>query len=129
MKQFFAAGILAMGLAGAAHAADPVEGIWQTSVDDGAYAHVQFAPCGGAVCGKIIRTFNESGEYKSPNIGKTLFIDMVPQGDGTYEGSAWRPSNGKIYKGTMTLSGNSLKAGGCVAGGLICVKNDLKRIK
>lgn len=129
MKRLLTAAIVALGFAGPALAADPVLGVWQTSVDDGAYAHVQFAPCGGAVCGKIIRTFNDSGEYQSPNIGKTLFIDMVPQGDGSYKGSAWRPSNGKIYKGTMTLSGNALKAGGCVAGGLICIKNDLKRIK
>lgn len=129
MKRILTAAAIAVGLAGTAQAADPVLGVWQTSPDDGAYAHVQFAPCGAAVCGKIIRTFNDSGEYQSPNIGKTLFIDMVPQGDGSYKGSAWRPSNEKIYKGTMTLSGNALKAGGCVAGGLICIKNDLKRIQ
>lgn len=129
MKRILTAAAIAVGLAGTAQAADPVLGVWQTSPDDGAYAHVQFAPCGVAVCGKIIRTFNDSGEYQSPNIGKTLFIDMVPQGDGSYKGSAWRPSNEKIYKGTMTLSGNALKAGGCVAGGLICIKNDLKRIQ
>lgn len=129
MKTLLTAAAVALGMAGMAQAADPVLGMWQTSVDDGKYAHVKFSTCGGAVCGKIVRTFDSNGEYKSPNIGKTLFIDMVPQGDGTYNGSAWRPSNGKIYKGTMTLSGNALKAGGCVAGGLICVKNDLKRIK
>ncbi len=127
MKHLMIAAALIFGST-AAVAADPVLGTWQTSVDDGAYAHVKFQKCGSAVCGKIVRTFNADGEYQSPNIGKTLFIDMVPQGDGTYKGSAWRPSNGKTYTGSMTLSGNSLKAGGCIAGGLICVKNNLKRI-
>ncbi|MDF1726346.1 MAG: DUF2147 domain-containing protein [Sulfitobacter sp.] len=128
MKKTLTAALVGLFAAGAAWAADPVEGLWQTSVDDGAYAHVKFAPCGNAYCGTIVRTFNADGEYKSPNIGKTLFIDMVPKGDGTYAGQAWRPANGKIYKGSMTLDGNSLKAGGCVAGGLICIKNTLKRL-
>ncbi|MEC8575633.1 MAG: DUF2147 domain-containing protein, partial [Pseudomonadota bacterium] len=63
-------GAVALGLAAAA-SADPVLGTWKTQPDDGSYAHVTMAPCGAAVCGKISRTFNAEGEYKSPNIGKT----------------------------------------------------------
>ncbi len=33
-------------------------------------------------CGKIARTFKDGAEYDSPNKGKTLVIDMAPQGDG-----------------------------------------------
>ncbi|KAJ01862.1 DUF2147 domain-containing protein [Sulfitobacter mediterraneus] len=127
MKTMITAALFAVGLAGGA-LADPVLGVWKTEVDDGAYAHVKFAPCGPNFCGKIVRTFNAEGEYKSPNLGKTLFIDMTPDGNGKYSGSAWRPANGKIYKGSMTLKGNKLKAGGCVAG-IICIKNTLTRIK
>ncbi len=72
----------------------------KTESDDGAFAYVQMAPCGAAICGTIIRTFNAEGEYQSENIGKVLVIDMVPQGDGEYSGSVWRPSNDKIYIGT-----------------------------
>ncbi|KZX92250.1 MULTISPECIES: DUF2147 domain-containing protein [unclassified Sulfitobacter] len=129
MKQFFAVALLGLGLTGAAHAADPAVGTWQTQVDDGAYAHVKMAPCGGAICGTIARTFNDSGEYKSPNIGKTLVIDMKPQGGGKYAGKVWRPSNGKIYIGKMDVSGKSLKLSGCVAGGLICSKQTWARLK
>jgi len=129
MKQFIAAALLGLGLTGAAHAADPAVGTWQTQVDDGAYAHVKMAPCGGAICGTIARTFNDSGEYKSPNIGKTLVIDMKPQGGGKYAGKVWRPSNGKIYIGKMDVAGNSLKLSGCVAGGLICSKQTWARVK
>lgn len=128
MKHLLAGIAVALGLAGAA-AADPVLGIWKTQPDDGSYAHIQMAKCGAAVCGKIARTFNSEGEYKSPNIGKTLVIDMVPNGDGSYEGKVWRPSNDKIYTGKMDLAGSSLALRGCVAGGLICSKQTWTRVQ
>ncbi|UWQ73585.1 DUF2147 domain-containing protein [Leisingera sp. M658] len=128
MKHLLAGLAVALGLAGAA-AADPVLGVWKTQADDGSYAHIQMDKCGAAVCGKIARTFNSEGEYKSPNIGKTLVIDMVPNGDGSYEGKVWRPSNDKIYIGKMDMSGDSLALRGCVAGGLICSKQRWTRIK
>lgn len=128
MKQLLTAAALGLGLAGAA-AADPVLGTWKTQPDDGSYAHIEMAKCGAAVCGKIARTFNDTGEYKSPNIGKTLVIDMLPNGDGSYAGQVWRPSNGKIYTGKMDLAGNSLALRGCVAGGLICSKQTWTRVK
>ena len=78
MKRIIAAAALVL-TAGVAHA-DPIEGIWKTQPDDGAYAHVRIQPCGGAFCGTIIRTFNSSGEYKSENIGKQLVRNMAPAG-------------------------------------------------
>ncbi|UWQ80405.1 DUF2147 domain-containing protein [Leisingera sp. S132] len=128
MKHLLAGMAVAVGLAGAA-AADPVLGVWKTQADDGSYAHILMAKCGAAVCGKIARTFNSEGEYKSPNIGKTLVIDMVPNGDGSYEGKVWRPSNDKIYTGKMDLAGSSLALRGCVAGGLICSKQTWTRVQ
>lgn len=128
MRNLLIAAVAALGLAGAAQAADPAEGTWQTQVDDGAYAYVEMAPCGAAICGKIARTFNDTGEYKSKNAGKTLVIDMAPQGGGKYTGKVWRPSNDKIYTGKMTVSGNALNLSGCVAGGLICSKQTWKRV-
>ena len=126
-RQILASAALLLGLAGAAMA-DPVEGVWKTEVDDGAYAHVTMAPCGTNFCGKITRTFNASGEYKSENIGKTLVIDMAPQGDGGYRGKVWRPSNDKIYVGKIALSGNTMQLSGCVAGGLLCSKQTWTRV-
>ncbi|MDU9004909.1 DUF2147 domain-containing protein [Sedimentitalea todarodis] len=127
MKKLFLSTAIALGLAGAA-LADPAEGTWKTEADDGAYAHVDLSMCGAAVCGVIARTFNTDGEYASPNIGKTLVIDMVPAGDGSYAGKVWRPSNDKIYIGKMDLNGNSLALRGCVAGGLICSKQTWSRV-
>ena len=60
--------------------ADPIEGLWQTQPDEGAFAHVQIAPCGGAFCGTIVRTFKGNSEYQSPNVGRQIVIDMAPKG-------------------------------------------------
>jgi uncharacterized protein (DUF2147 family) len=128
MKKFLAAmAVAAFGTAAAAN--DAAIGIWQTQVDDGAYAHITMSQCGEAVCGVISRTFNADGEYQSENIGKTLVIDMVPAGDGSYEGSVWRPSNDKIYIGKMQVAGNQLRLRGCIAGGLLCSSQDWVRVQ
>lgn len=128
MKHWILATVL--GLAGGvAASADPIEGTWKTQEDDGAYAHVVIAPCGPAYCGTIARTFKDGGEYKSPNIGKQLVRGMAPVGEGRYEGKVWRPSNDKIYAGKINVNGNSMKMAGCVAGGLICAKQDWVRVK
>jgi len=128
MKRILLGAAMGLGLTGAAWAADPLEGTWKTEVDDGSYAHIEIAPCGAALCGVIARTFNGSGEYDSPNLGKTLVIDMVPQGGGRYAGQVWRPSNDKIYIGKMDLDGNKVALRGCVAGGLLCSKQTWSRV-
>ncbi|QXT41232.1 DUF2147 domain-containing protein [Gymnodinialimonas ceratoperidinii] len=127
-KTILAACIATIGMAGAA-LADAAHGVWQTEVDDGAYAFVTLGPCGGAVCGTITRTFNSSGEYQSENIGRQIVIDMVPNGDGTYEGSVWRPSNNRVYIGRMAVNGNAITLRGCVAGGLICARQNWTRVQ
>lgn len=127
MKTYLIAAAMLFG-ATAAYA-DPVEGVWQTQEDDGAYAHVTITPCGPAFCGVISKAFKGGSEYQSPNLGKEIVIDMVPQGDGTYDGKVWRPSNDKIYVGGIELNGDSMKLAGCVAGGLICKKQTWTRVK
>lgn len=119
----------ALGMIGTSVMADPAEGIWQTQPDDGAFAFVRIVPCGAAVCGTITRSFNEQGEYESPNLGRQIVIDMVPQGDGSYRGQVWRPSNDKIYTGNMTMDGDRLRLRGCVLGGLICASQTWVRVQ
>ena len=129
MKTFLFSLALAVGFAAPAMAADPIEGVWQTEVDDGSYAYVTMAPCGASFCGVISRTFNAGGEYKSQNLGKQLVSNMSAKGGGKYEGKVWRPSNDKIYLGKVDLGGNSLKLRGCVAGGLLCSAQNWTRVK
>jgi uncharacterized protein (DUF2147 family) len=120
-----AAGLI---LAAGAALADPVEGVWKTEVDDGAYAHVTISPCGPAICGVISRTFNAQGEYNSENKGKQLVWDMQAGGNGNYaNGKIWQPSTGKVFKSKMALSGNTLNVSGCV--GPFCKKQTWSRVK
>lgn len=112
-----------------AAAADPIEGIWQTQPDDGAFAHVTIAPCGGAYCGVISRTFKDRTEFRSPNLGRQIVIDMAPSGGGAYEGKVWRPANNKIYQGKASVNGDRMSLSGCVAGGLLCKSQTWARVK
>jgi len=126
MRMILVAAVAVIGFAGAA-LADPALGTWKTQVDDGAYAHVKMSTCGAKLCGTIARTFNDTGEYKSANLGKKLVWDMTPAGGGAYKsGKVWQPSTGKTYKSKMSLSGNTLKVSGCV--GPICKKQTWKRV-
>ncbi|AEI94583.1 MULTISPECIES: DUF2147 domain-containing protein [Roseobacter] len=120
--------IAALTCAGGTAMADPLVGTWQTEPDDGAYAYVVIAPCGANFCGTIERTFKGGSEYTSPNKGKTLVIDMAPQGGGKYTGEVWRPSNDKIYRGKIALDGDDMRLSGCVAGGLLCSKQSWARV-
>ncbi|MBU2866953.1 DUF2147 domain-containing protein [Pacificibacter marinus] len=126
---FIAALVLGLGSWTApAMAADPVEGLWQTQVDDGAFAYVKMAPCGDKICGHIARTFNDTGEYKSPNIGLKLVWDMSAASGGAYKGGQiYQPSTGKTFKSKMALSGDRLNVSGCV--GPICKKQTWARVK
>ena len=84
MRKLFAATALVLAGAGAALAADPVEGVWKTEVDDGAYAHIAIKPCGADICGTIAKAFDASGPIDSENVGKRIVWDMTPEGSGKY---------------------------------------------
>ena len=114
MKTYLlAAGLIA--LAGGAFA-DPVEGLWKTTPDDnGNWGNIQVAPCGDKICGTLVKSFNPDGSvFDSPNIGKLIIWDMVPNGVNAYKGQIWSPDADKIYKSKMTLAGDSLAVEGCV---------------
>jgi uncharacterized protein (DUF2147 family) len=109
----------ALAIAGAAAAADPVEGIWQTAPqDDGSFGHIEIKPCGPAFCGTLVRAFDATGaEAQSDNVGKQIVWDMMATGDGNYEdGKVWSPDRDKTYNSYMVLTGDALRVRGCVLG-------------
>ena len=117
-RKFVLASVLVFG-AGAAFAADPVEGIWKTKPDDnGNFGYVQIKPCGPAFCGTLIKAFGSDGkEMASDNVGKKIVWDMVAYPDGLYDdGQIWSPDRDKTYSSDMQLTGNTLKVRGCVFG-------------
>ena len=128
MKTLLTAAAFTLGMAGVALAADPIEGMWKTQPDEGVFYHVLMQPCGAGFCGVFKKKFENGKEVASPVIGKNAVFDMVAQGGGEYKGKAWKPSNNKVYNGTGTLAGNSLKVGGCVLGGIICLKQTWTRV-
>ena len=106
---------LSLATAGLAQA-DPVIGLWQTPPDrKDLISHIEVRACGTKICGRIKSAFNAQGQKVStPNVGKELFWDMVPHGDGAYSnGTAWVPLLNVTVKGSMTLRGNRLVVRGC----------------
>ncbi|MEO8531576.1 MAG: DUF2147 domain-containing protein [Deltaproteobacteria bacterium] len=100
------------GLAGA----DPAVGLWQTPPDrKDLTSHIAVRLCGAKLCGTIIAAFDPTGkQVQTPNIGKELFWDMTPHGDGGYSnGTAWVPLLNVQVRASMTLSGNRLTVRGC----------------
>lgn len=94
--------------------ADPILGTWTR--DTGA-SKINFAACGGAICGTISWLKDTSGKAK---VGQRVFTNVKQTAPGKYSGTAIDPEDGKQYSGSITVSGNSLSGGGCVMGGLIC---------
>ncbi|MWB77571.1 DUF2147 domain-containing protein [Pseudooceanicola sp. 216_PA32_1] len=126
--RFMTAVVTALVLGAGMAAADPVEGLWKTEVDDGNYAIIDVSACGARICGVISRTFNADGEFKSEVIGRQIVWDMMPEGGGAYgDGKIWRPSNDKVYRSKMKMSGNSLKVSGCI--GPICLGQNWTRVQ
>ncbi|MBP0481163.1 DUF2147 domain-containing protein [Sagittula sp. M10.9X] len=106
--------VMAAGLA----AADPLEGTWQTAQDDnGHFGLIEVKPCGPALCGKLVRSFDSSGkQIKSANTGRTIISETVPSGNGQYKGKVYSPDRDKTYNSKLELSGDKLKVSGCVLG-------------
>lgn len=96
--------------------ADPAVGVWQTQPDrKDLTSHIEVRPCGVALCGTVLRAFDKNGrEVKTPNIGRRLFWDMQPKGNGAYDGGTVEVASMNLRaKARMQLQGNSLRVTGC----------------
>lgn len=95
-----------------------IDGVFQTQPnDDGHVGMVQFYDCGGAYCGKLIKSFDTSGkEVKSAHTGKNIVAGMTDDGGGKFSGGTiWDPGADKTYRSKMVLSGKTLNVSGCIA--------------
>jgi uncharacterized protein (DUF2147 family) len=110
--------------------ADPAVGLWQTPPDrKNLTSHIAVRLCGAKICGRIVSAFDPSGKSVStPNIGKELFWNMTPHGDGGYSnGTAWVPLLNVQVRASMNLSGNRLVVRGCK--GPVCDTQTWTRLK
>ncbi|MCK0097373.1 DUF2147 domain-containing protein [Yoonia sp. F2084L] len=98
--------------------ADPLEGLWQTAQDDnGNFGHIQVAPCGAALCGTLVRSFDASGAtLQTDNIGRQIISETVASGGGEYRGKVYSPDRDKTYSSRLQLTGDQLSVSGCVFG-------------
>lgn len=113
-KQMFWGAALWLAALAPGYCADAT-GVWLR--EDGK-AKVKFASCGGEnLCGTIIWLRDKDS---AAHIGQKVFFDMAPAGDGTWNGSAFNPEDGKTYDGKIVLKGESLRSSGCALAGLIC---------
>jgi len=104
--------------ASGAMAADPLEGYWRTSADDNGNSgliHVQ--PCGAALCGTLVKSFDATGkEWQSPHLGRQIISQTVNKGNGAYTGRVYSPDRNKTYNSKLKMNGSALKVSGCVLG-------------
>ena len=111
--------VLGIGLLLAASAgADPIEGIWRTHnyKDVGGNLVVDFSPCNGKFCGKILYSvdLNDKKYEESPYVGQNIILDMIPDGKGSYKnGMFFDPNNGKLYTAQLVLQGRKLRVKTC----------------
>lgn len=101
-RPFLLAGLMLAMSIGGAHAADIIEGAWQTP--DG--GQVNIATCSQGYCVAVA-----NGEYAGVTIGY-----LAPTQPGHYEGKIARPSDpGKAFDSKADVSGSTLTLTGCAA--------------
>ncbi len=118
--------VLLAVLAVPAAAAVPVSGRWFTAEKD---SIVEIAPCGVAICGKIVRILKASPDGKPPVdrnnpevalrtrpiLGMTLLSGFRDDGDEWTGGTIYDPRAGRSYKARLLrLANGTLKVTGCV---------------
>lgn len=106
----------ALSLMGGMALAEPLLGTWQTAKDDnGNSGLIEVKPCGNALCGKLVKSFDANGQdMASDNIGRNIISETVPVGGGEYEGKLYAPDRDKTYNSKLELQGDRLKVSGCV---------------
>jgi uncharacterized protein (DUF2147 family) len=138
MKTISLAVLGLLATTGFAFAADP-SGTWR--LDNGKIT-VKVRQCGGEVCANIvglkeptykdgkakIDKYNKNPALRNrPLMGLAVLSNMKPTGDGTWAGNIYNADDGRTYNATMTMSGNTMKLKGCVAG-IFCKTNTFKKV-
>lgn len=118
MMRYLAMTTMAFGLWAGMSMAEPLVGLWQTAKDDnGDSGLIEVTPCGDALCGELVKSYNAAGqEIESTHIGRNIISDTVPTGDGAYRGKIYSPDRDKTYNARLQLDGDRLDVSGCVFG-------------
>lgn len=104
---------------------------------------VRVSDCGPGICGTIVglkepiskidgkpkvdRENPNPSLRKRPLVGLAILIGMKPAGSNTWQGAIYNPDDGKTYKTTVKLVGNTMKVRGCVLS-ILCKTNTFRRL-
>ena len=107
---------LALGVTLSSEAvAGDIVGVWRHESGE---AQVRFAPCGDAVCGRIV--WIEAGAPTNARVGDRIFFAMEHIGPDLWRGKTLYPEDREVYDATMQLKKTVLTTSGCAVSGLIC---------
>lgn len=111
MKRLLMLSALIASSVGLANAADALHNTtWQTFEGDQPKAIVKITEKNGALTGKIVSTTRPEGQKF---VGRTVISNLMVDGNGKYsDGNITDPENGKTYKLSGQLKGNTLKLTG-----------------
>jgi uncharacterized protein (DUF2147 family) len=116
MKSYLWAFGLSATLLASATAADSAVGLWKTEPDrKNLVSLIEVTACGAALCGQVMKAYDASGEeVKTANVGKRLFWELKPEGEGRYSGgTVYVPLLDVTARASATLKGQTLKVTGC----------------
>lgn len=136
-RRFALIAALAAGVAGGASAAAAdapaslQSGIWKNPKNS---VHVELRPCGGNACGYVVwaseKAKADAREGGTKNlIGMQLLRDFKPHKDGVWRGKVFVPDLNATFSGSaQLLDERTMKAKGCLIGGLACKSQVWTRI-
>ncbi len=139
--------LAAIGLLGSAIvtppalAASPL-GTWYTAEKD---SQVRIANCGEAICGTLVwlkepndpatgkpkldKHNADASKQSRPLLGVAIVLAMKPSGANMWSGNVYNASDGKIYTGSFTMTGdNTADLKGCVMS-ILCKSQTWTRAK
>ena len=100
---------------------EPIEGLWKNPIGS---AVIAVAPCGNALCGKIVwasaRGQREVAKTTSQVVGTTVLTDLTRTASG-WAGKLFVPDdNIHVSAKLRLLDSRTLKLTGCAMAGLLC---------
>ena len=100
--------------------AGSLDGVWLRPKTG---AHIQSFACKGGLGLKIIKTKDRK------NVGTVIMCGARKVKPNQYKGRLKSTEDGNTYTGYVTFKGNTLRLDGCVLGGLICKKENWKKLR
>jgi uncharacterized protein (DUF2147 family) len=125
--QFFATAAAVAALASPALANEEPGALFGSWRNPKNTVHVEIRKCGGGgACGVVVWATPKAQADARKGSGKTLigmqlFQGLKPDGDGVWRGRVYVPDKNMTFSGSAEpVDGNTLRAKGCLFGGILC---------